>query len=136
MRMDLNAAWVVFLGSGLGGVARWAASGYIAARWGDAFPWGTLVVNVTGSFLIGCFATLTAPYGRFAAPPSTRLFFMVGVCGGYTTFSSFSFQTLKLAEEGQWFRAGGNVLLSVILCLLAAWLGHVFALAIHGPRAS
>lgn len=136
MPMNLNAALIVFLGSGLGGLVRWAASGFIAARWGEAFPWGTLVVNVTGSFLIGFFATLTAPFGRFVAPPSIRLFFMVGVCGGYTTFSSFSFQTLKLAEEGQWMRAGANVVFSVVLCLLAVWLGHLLALAIHGPKAS
>jgi len=131
----LNALWI-FVGGGLGSLARWGASGFIAERFGQTFPWGTLVVNVSGSFIIGLFATLTGPEGRILVPGSFRQFFMLGVCGGYTTFSSFSLQTLNLAEEGEWFRAGGNVVLSVVLCLLGVWLGHVVAMAINTTKGS
>lgn len=131
----LNALWI-FIGGGLGSLARWWASGFVAERVGQTFPWGTLAVNVTGSFIIGLFATLTGPEGRLMAPASFRQFFMLGVCGGYTTFSSFSLQTLNLAEEGQWFRAGSNAVLSVVLCLLAVWLGHVAAMAVNSAKGS
>jgi CrcB protein len=123
----LDALWI-FIGSGLGGVARWGVSGMVANHVGQTFPWGTLAVNVTGSFLIGLFAALTGPDGRYFVPASFRQFFTLGLCGGYTTFSSFSLQTLNLAEEGQWLRAGGNVALSVVLCLAGVWLGHVLGL--------
>jgi fluoride exporter len=129
----MNALWI-FVGGGLGSLARWGASGFVAARVGQTFPWGTLVVNVTGSFIIGLFATLTGPEGRLMAPASFRQFFMLGVCGGYTTFSSFSLQTLNLAEDGQWFRANGNVLLSVALCLVGVWLGHAIAMGINSTK--
>lgn len=131
----MNALWI-FVGGGLGSVARWWVSGFAAARVGETFPWGTLIVNVTGSFIIGLFAALTGPDGRFMAPASFRQFFMLGVCGGYTTFSSLSLQTLNLAGDGQWFRAGANVVLSVILCLLGVWLGHVAALALNSAKGS
>ena len=131
----LDALWI-FIGSGLGGVARWSASGFVAERFGQTFPWGTLVVNVTGSFIIGFFATLTGPEGRFLAPASFRQFFMLGVCGGYTTFSSFSLQTLNLAEDGELFHAGANAVVSVALCLLGVWLGHAIALAINTLKGS
>jgi CrcB protein len=128
-----NALWV-FIGSGLGGVLRWGVSELIATtRPGERFPWGTLVVNITGSFIIGLFATVTGTDGRWLAKDSFRVFFMAGICGGYTTFSSFSWQTLTLAESGQWFRAGVNVVASVVFCLLAVWLGHVIATAINAP---
>ncbi len=129
----LNALWI-FVGGGLGTLARWGASGLIANRLGQTFPWGTLAVNVSGSFIIGLFATLTGTEGRFLAPASFRQFFMLGVCGGYTTFSSFSLQTLNLAEDGEWFRAGANAVLSFVLCLVAVWLGHVLALAINTTK--
>jgi CrcB protein len=131
----LNALWI-FIGSGLGGLARWGASGFIAERFGQTFPWGTLIVNVTGSFLIGLFATLTGPEGRFLAQASFRQFFMLGICGGYTTFSSFSLQTLNLAEDGEWFRAGANAVLSLVLCLLGVWIGHAIALALNTSKGS
>ncbi len=127
-------AFLIFLGSGLGGLTRWALSGAIAARVGQTFPWGTLVVNVSGSFAIGLFATLTSPDGRFLAPPALRQFFMLGLCGGYTTFSSFSLQTLNLVEEGEWFRAGANAVLSMVFCLVAVWLGHLLALSVNAAK--
>ena len=91
--------------------------------WTHAGRFGTLVVNVSGCFIIGLFATLTGPEGRVLVPPDLRQFFMVGVCGGYTTFSSFSLQTLALARDGDMLRSGGNVLASVVLCLLGVYLG-------------
>ena len=129
----LNALWI-FLGGGLGSLGRWWISGLVANTAGQTFPWGTLVVNVTGSFVIGLFATLTGPEGRWLAPASLRQFFMLGICGGYTTFSSFSLQTLTLAEEGEWLKAGSNCLLSLVFCLLGVWLGHVLALEINSMK--
>ena len=119
---------LVALGSAMGGISRFWASGFIANRVGQSFPWGTLFVNVTGSFIIGLFATLTAPEGRWLVGPSARNFFMTGFCGGYTTFSSFSLQTLNLAQDEEWLYAGGNAVLSLVLCLLTVYLGHVLAL--------
>jgi CrcB protein len=118
---------LVILGSGLGGGLRYWLSGVIANRFGETFPLGTLVVNVAGSFAIGLFATLTAPEGRWFVPASGRVFFMAGICGGFTTFSSFSLQTLTLARDAQWLYAGLNILGSVALCLIAVWLGHLVA---------
>jgi CrcB protein len=120
----LNALWI-FIGGGLGSLARWWFSGFVAKNVGETFPWGTLIVNVTGCFIIGLFYTATSPEGRWFAPHSFRNFFMIGICGGYTTFSSFSLQTLILAQEGQWLYAGANIILSVISCLVAVWLGHL-----------
>lgn len=125
---------LVGLGSALGGVLRYWISGLIANRYGPAFPWGTLVVNVTGSFAIGFFATLTAPDGRWLVGPSGRNFFMAGICGGYTTFSSFSLQTLTLMEEDEWLYAGANTGLNVVLCLAAVWLGHITARALNPTK--
>lgn len=118
---------LVALGSALGGVARYWASGIIANRFGQTFPWGTLIVNISGSFVIGFFASLTSTEGRWFVGPSARNFFMIGICGGYTTFSSFSLQTLNLVRDEEWLYAGWNVALSVILCLFSVWLGHALA---------
>jgi CrcB protein len=118
---------LVALGGALGSVARYGASG-LAARWfGETFPWGTLLVNVSGSFVIGLFATLTGTEGRWLVSPGSRVFFMAGICGGFTTFSSFSLQTLNLARDGEWLFAGLNILGSVTLCLIFVWLGHLVA---------
>lgn len=129
----LNALWI-FLGGGLGSLGRWWLSGVVANRFGQTFPWGTLVVNVTGCFVIGLFATATGPEGRWLAPAPLRQFFMLGVCGGYTTFSSFSLQTLTLAEDGQWFKAGANSVLSLGLCLVGVWLGHLLAVSFNSMK--
>ncbi len=127
-------AWLVFVGSGLGGVFRWWLGGLIVHRLGSGFPWGTLFVNVTGSFLIGFFGSLTGPEGRFLTSPGWRQFFLIGICGGYTTFSSFSLQTLSLMEHGHWGRAGGNLGGSVGGCLLAVWLGYLLARALNPAK--
>ena len=118
---------LVALGSALGGVARYWCSGVAARMIGETFPWGTLIVNVVGSIIIGFFATLTGPDGRWFVGPGARLFVMVGICGGYTTFSSFSLQTLNLLQDGEWLYAGFNIVGSVVLCLLAVWIGHLLA---------
>ncbi|PTX97798.1 fluoride efflux transporter CrcB [Opitutus sp. ER46] len=122
---------VIALGGALGSVTRFWLNGLVSNQLGETFPWGTLLINVTGSFVIGFFATLTAPEGRVFASSTTRHFFMTGVCGGYTTFSSFSLQTLNLAQEGEWFRAGSYTVASVVICLVAVWLGYLCAQAIN-----
>lgn len=127
---------LIALGGALGSVARYWLSGVVAHHIGETFPWGTFLVNVIGSFAIGFFGTLTGPDGRFLVSGAGRLFFMAGLCGGFTTFSSFSLQTLTLAREGEWFRAGGNVVASVVICLVAIWLGHLLALALNTSKGS
>jgi len=101
---------------------------------GETFPWGTLIVNVTGSFIIGFFATLTGPDGRVFVGTTGRQFVMIGICGGYPTFSSFSLQTLNLMNDGEWFYVGGNIVGSVVLCLAAVWAGHILALSINAMK--
>ena len=118
--------WVA-LGGALGSVARYACSTG-AARWlGAGFPYGTLFVNVAGSFAIGLLAALVASDGRPSLGADARAFLLVGVLGGFTTFSSFSLETLELARGGALAAASANVALSVVLCLFAAWLGFVAA---------
>ncbi|HEX4665841.1 MAG TPA: fluoride efflux transporter CrcB [Chthoniobacterales bacterium] len=123
----LTYFWIM-LGGALGTGARFWASGVIGERFGEVFPLGTLFVNVTGSFVIGLFAGLTDPQGPYLASPRLRQFVMIGICGGYTTFSSFSLQTLELAREGDWLRAGLNSVFSLVCCLAAVWLGRALAL--------
>ncbi|PKU23120.1 fluoride efflux transporter CrcB [Telmatospirillum siberiense] len=123
---------LVAVGGAIGSVLRYWLSSLIANWFGQTFPWGTLVINITGSFAIVFFATLTAPGARLFVPGEWRQFFMVGICGGYTTFSSFSMQTLVLAQGGEWFHASMNIVLSVVLCLVGAWLGAVAANLVTG----
>jgi CrcB protein len=125
--------WIA-LGGALGSVARYWLSGVMGQRLGEAFPWGTILVNVTGSFLIGAFATVTSSDGRWLAGAAWRPFFMAGVCGGYTTFSTFSLQTLNLARGGEWLSASANVVLSVVLCLFGVWLGHLLGIWFNGGK--
>ncbi len=129
--MDLGIALWVALGSALGGVARYGCSGVIARLFGETFPLGTLLVNVLGSFVIGFVATLTGPDGRLLVGTSARQFVMTGICGGYTTFSSFSLQTLNLLQGGEWLLAGLNVALSVTSCMVAVWAGHLAAQSLN-----
>jgi CrcB protein len=125
--MDCMAYVWIMLGSALGGGARYFLSGVIARGLGEVFPWGTLIVNISGSLVIGFFATLTGPDGRLFVGSITRQFVMIGLCGGYTTFSAFSLQTLNLVRDGDMTRAGANIAASVVFCLLAVWIGHVGA---------
>lgn len=122
--------WIA-VGSAIGGIARFWCSGVVARMFGETFPWGTLLVNVSGSFIIGFVATLTAPDGRIFIGSTPRLAVMAGFCGGFTTFSSFSIQTLNLLNDGEWLYAGGNIVGSVVLCLAAVWAGHILALSLN-----
>ncbi|WP_373318550.1 fluoride efflux transporter CrcB [Gluconacetobacter azotocaptans] len=121
-------------GGALGTIARYWV-GLATARWSQALPWGTILINTTGSFAIAFFGTLTIAAGRHPASDLTRLVFMVGLCGGYTTFSSFSLQTLDLLRGGAPGRAALNVGLSVVLCLISVYAGFLAADALNhsGP---
>jgi CrcB protein len=112
----------VALGSAVGGTARWVASEALAG--GAGFPWGTLFVNATGSWLIGLYAALTVPGGRIAAGPLQRHFVMTGICGGYTTFSVFSLETVRFLEDGRLGLAGLNIGVSVVGWLAAVRCGY------------
>jgi CrcB protein len=125
--------WIA-IGSAVGGIARFWCSGVVARLIGETFPWGTLLVNVLGSFIIGFVATLTAPEGRVFLGSTPRLAIMAGFCGGYTTFSSFSIQTLNLINDGEYLYAGANITLSVVLCLVAVWAGSAAAASINALR--
>ena len=118
--------WVA-VGGALGSVFRFMLSGLVGRFAGEAMPWGTLAVNVIGSFVIGWFAAATTSGGRLFATPEFRTFVMVGLCGGFTTFSSFSLQTLALFNDGAPLRAIANIAISVVLCLVFVWLGTAVA---------
>ena len=117
--------WVA-LGSMLGGMSRFFVSNFVTQRQSGTFPWGIMIINISGSFVIGVLAALTQTAGKLT---TSRIFvvqlFMVGICGGYTTFSSFSLETLKLLRDKQWLWAGGNVALSVVACMVAVWAGFM-----------
>ncbi|MDF0490539.1 fluoride efflux transporter CrcB [Sphingomonas sp. H39-1-10] len=114
--------WIA-AGGLIGTLLRYQINLFFTARLGEAMPWGTIIINITGSFIIGLFAALTETGGRWAVPPEIRAFILVGLCGGYTTFSSFSLQTLALIQSGEIARALGNVVTSVVAGLLAVWIG-------------
>jgi fluoride exporter len=129
---------VIGVGGALGsmlrfGVGSWIDSG-MSKGTGPIFPWGTIVVNITGCFVIGFIFTISTADGRWLISPLTRNFITIGILGGYTTFSSFSWQTLALAQDGQWGAAAANVLLSVVLCLMGVWLGATVAGSINQMR--
>jgi CrcB protein len=119
------------LGGALGTLSRYLVS-LVALPISGQLPWGTIIVNITGSFIIGFFGTLTLAHGRYPVSEDVRLFVMIGICGGYTTFSSFSLQTLDLLRSGALTRAAINVLLSVLLCILAVAAGHAIAAYFNG----
>jgi len=122
--MNLAYLWVA-LGGALGSVSRFWINGLVSEKTSATFPWGTLIINIGGSFVIGVLGAVASPEGRLNSPTRQFItqFLMIGVCGGYTTFSSFSLQTLNLVRDREWLYAGGNVVLSVVLCLVAVWLG-------------
>jgi CrcB protein len=126
----MSYVWVA-LGGALGSVARFGCGSIAARLAGSAFPWGTLLVNVTGSLVIGALAGLVATDGRPLVTGGARAFLMVGVLGGFTTFSSFSLETLELARGGAWPAAALNVVASFALCLLAVSLGYLVAGAVN-----
>ena len=117
----------VMLGSIVGAVARFLVSVVSVSQFGDGFPWGTLFVNVTGSFAIGFYAALTGPDGRLSVSPRQKLFVMVGICGGYTTFSAFSLETLRFVQSGKVQTALVYLLVSAITWIASVWIGYALA---------
>lgn len=130
--MSMATLVAVALGSALGGVGRVWVTVTMARVFGDALPWGTLAVNLAGSLLIGLVATLSLPEGRWIDSSLTKEFFMLGLFGGFTTFSAFSLQTVVLLRDGELALAAVYVVGSAVLCVLAAWLGHLLAAALQG----
>jgi CrcB protein len=128
--IDMHVVWIA-VGSALGGAGRYLFQGAAQRLMGATFPWGTLGVNVVGSAFIGFFAAATAPDGRWLVGSGARQFVMIGLCGGFTTFSSFSLETLNLAREGDLLRAGANAAASFCCCLAAVWGGHALAMALN-----
>jgi CrcB protein len=126
----------VVLGSVIGAVLRALASLVLLNYAGSGFPWGTLFVNVTGSFAIGFYAALTGPDGRMFAGPRQRQFVMTGMCGGYTTFSAFSLETFRFLQVDDLLAAGFNVGISIISWFAAVWLGYVIATRLNRLRRS
>ena len=125
---------LIALGGALGSVARHWLTETVTARLDGPFPWGTFLVNITGCLVIGFAASVAGSGGRPFASAEARAFFMVGVCGGYTTFSAFSLQTVNLLRLGDWPRAAAYVAGSVVLCLVGVWLGHLLAHAVSPAR--
>jgi CrcB protein len=120
------SAWVaVALGGALGSMARFWLTAAMTVLTGPRFPWGTLLINVLGSFVIGFVAAITLTPGRIAMHPDLRIFLMTGVCGGFTTFSAFSLQTLELIQAGDLGLAFGYAVGSVLLCVIGTYGGWV-----------
>ena len=132
----MTATWnwvAVAFGAAAGGVLRYGVALWFGRRGSAGFPWGTLFINITGSAFIGFFSTFSGPEGRLLVSPQVKLLVMTGVCGGYTTFSTFSLETLRLMQDRQYGAAALNAVGSVLLCLLGVWLGHTLAAA-WNPR--
>jgi fluoride exporter len=121
----MSYLWVT-VGSALGGLLRYAIT-RLTISISIGIPFGTILINVLGSFVIGYFGTITLQSGKYPASDNVRLFVMVGICGGFTTFSSFSLQTFDLVRSGAWGKALANIGLSVVLCLAAVAIGHRLA---------
>ncbi len=117
-------AWVaVAVGGAMGSMARFWLAGAMTELTGPRFPWGTLLINILGSFAIGLVGGLTLTPDRIGLHPDIRIFLMTGVCGGFTTFSAFSLQTVELVQAGQIGPAFGYAIGSLLLCLIATWAG-------------
>ncbi|MFN7020803.1 MAG: fluoride efflux transporter CrcB [Phycisphaerales bacterium] len=124
---------LIFIGAGLGGLLRYWLGGMVQNWWGPSFPLGTMAVNVTGCLVMGFL--VTAWYGPVLVRDEVRIAVLVGVLGGYTTFSTFGRETLALVHDGEWLRAGVYILGSVVLSLLGVWLGSVLAGRLYGTGA-
>jgi len=124
--MSLITCIYVALGGAVGSLARYLISIWALPVSRD-LPWGTIGINIAGSFIIGFFGTMTLAHGRYPVSENWRLFVMVGICGGFTTFSSFSLQTLDLMRSGAMPRAAVNIVASVVLCVAAVAFGHFIA---------
>ena len=136
LRSSATLYLAVALGTVIGGVLRAAASLVLEGPAGAGFPWATLFVNVTGSFIIGFYATLTGPEGRLLTSARQRQFVMTGICGGYTTFSVFSLETFRLLHAGNLPAASINVGISVLAWLAAVWAGHTIATGLNRLKGS
>lgn len=130
--LDFQSVLLVLLGGFFGGMGRFFVSGAVGRRIGETFPWGTLAVNITGAALIGLLAGLASTAGGLFASAYFRDFLMVGFCGGYTTVSSFTLQTLSLWQDAQPGRAALNVVMSIGFCLTAVAVGVGIAARIAG----
>lgn len=120
----MNTILLIFFGAGLGGVLRYWISNGVYLLLGRQFPYGTLIVNISGCFFMGLLFVLTLE--RFDSFGSQlRALLLIGLLGGYTTFSSFSIETINLFETGNWLSAIMNIFFSTTLCLVAAWLGVI-----------
>jgi len=132
----VKEALAVMAGGALGSLARWGVAVWFAAQpWSEKFPWSTLAVNVAGSFAIGFLAELMIEDGPFFLGSEIRAFLLVGILGGFTTFSAFSLQTFSLLHNGHLGPVLWNIFLSVCLCLFAVWLGILLAQKIHNLAA-
>ena len=129
--MSFSTCLLIALGGALGTLGRYALS-LVALPISQNLPWGTILINILGSFVIGLFGTLTLSTGKFPVSENWRLFVMVGLCGGFTTFSAFSLQTLDLIRGGSPTRASANIFLSVTLCVAAVAVGHILAASLNG----
>jgi CrcB protein len=129
--MSFTTCLAVMIGGALGALARYVI-GVLALPISGHLPWGTIIINITGSFVIGLFGTLTLASGRFPVSETMRLFVMIGICGGFTTFSSFSLQTLDLMRGGALDRAAINIAASVVLCVAAVAAGHAVGAHFNG----
>lgn len=133
--MNLAYLWVA-IGGAIGSMARYGVGGLVSEKIGDSFPWGTILINITGSFVIGFLGAITSAEGKMT--PQSRIFatqlLITGVCGGYTTFSSFSLQTLNLLRDREWLYAGGNVIISVFACMIAVWLGYILGSVVNSLK--
>lgn len=121
MTFTLNTLLLVAVGGAAGSVFRFMMSATVQRLTASDFPYGTLSVNLLGSFLIGFFYVVLI--GRSSLEQEWRAFILIGLLGGFTTFSSFSMETLLLLQQMQWFKALANMLVSVSVCLLATWSG-------------
>jgi len=119
----LQSYILVFAGGGIGAALRYWLSGVVHERLGSAFPYGTLAVNILGCFVIGI--VMASMQERFLAHPSLRVFLTIGILGGFTTFSSFSYETIAMLKDGEFFYSSVNILASLVCCIAGTWLGVI-----------